>query len=185
MVNNPKLGRFYLLPKIHKRLNSVPGRPVISNSGCLTEDISAFLDHHLQPLAKKVRSYVKDTNDFLQKLSSMEDLHRDAILCTIDVVGLYPSIPHDEGLEALRTALNSRENRSVSTDTLVELANLVLKIIFLSLMATFLSKLGGQLSVPNVHLHMQFYFWLLWKIGFWTNHNISLGYGGDILMMYF
>ena len=31
-VNNPKLGRFYLLPKIHKRLHNVPGRPVISNS---------------------------------------------------------------------------------------------------------------------------------------------------------
>ena len=33
LVNNPKLGRFYLLPKIHKRSNGVPGRPVISNSG--------------------------------------------------------------------------------------------------------------------------------------------------------
>ena len=31
-INNPKLGRFYLLPKIHKRLH-VPGRPVISNPG--------------------------------------------------------------------------------------------------------------------------------------------------------
>ena len=29
-VNNPKLGRFYLLLKIHKRLHHVPGRPVIS-----------------------------------------------------------------------------------------------------------------------------------------------------------
>ena len=28
-VNNPKPGRFYLLPKIHKRLHDVPGRPVI------------------------------------------------------------------------------------------------------------------------------------------------------------
>ena len=32
LVNNPKLGRFYLLPKIHKRLHNVPRRPVISNS---------------------------------------------------------------------------------------------------------------------------------------------------------
>ena len=24
LINNPKLGRFYLLPKIHKRLHSVP-----------------------------------------------------------------------------------------------------------------------------------------------------------------
>ena len=33
LVNNPKLGRFYLLPKIHKRLHNVTGRPVISNYG--------------------------------------------------------------------------------------------------------------------------------------------------------
>ena len=63
-VQNPKLGRFYLLPKIHKRLRNVPGRPVISNSGYFTENISAFLDFHLQPLAKLVKSYIKDTNDF-------------------------------------------------------------------------------------------------------------------------
>ena len=45
-VDNPKLGRFYLLPKIHKRLKKVPGRPVISNAGYYTENISAFLDFH-------------------------------------------------------------------------------------------------------------------------------------------
>ena len=42
---------FYLLPKIHKRLHNVPGRLVMSNSGYCTENISSFLDHHLQPLA--------------------------------------------------------------------------------------------------------------------------------------
>ena len=43
-INKPKLGRFYLLPKIQKRLHNVPGRPVISNSGFFTENISAFLE---------------------------------------------------------------------------------------------------------------------------------------------
>ena len=28
MVKDPKFARFYLLPKIHKRLENVPGRPV-------------------------------------------------------------------------------------------------------------------------------------------------------------
>ena len=50
---DPKFARFYLLPKIHKRLHNVPGRPVISNCGYYTENISSFLDYHLQPLAKK------------------------------------------------------------------------------------------------------------------------------------
>ena len=29
MVKDPKFSRFYLLPKFHKRLENVPGRPVI------------------------------------------------------------------------------------------------------------------------------------------------------------
>ena len=41
-INKPKLGRFYLLLKILKRLHDVPGRPVISNRGCFTENIQPF-----------------------------------------------------------------------------------------------------------------------------------------------
>ena len=33
LVKDPKFARSYLLPKIHKRLHDVPGRPVISNCG--------------------------------------------------------------------------------------------------------------------------------------------------------
>ena len=76
LVNNPKLGRFYLLPKIHKRLNGVPGRPVISNPGYFTENISEFLDHHLQPLAKKVNSYIKDTNHVYRNSMTWKVFHR-------------------------------------------------------------------------------------------------------------
>ena len=42
------LEKFYLLPKIHKRLDNVPGRPVISNCGAPTEKASKFLDFHLE-----------------------------------------------------------------------------------------------------------------------------------------
>ena len=73
----------------------------------------------------------------------MEDLPRDAILCTIDVVGLYPSIPHDKGLEALRTALNSSENQSISTDALVELANVVLANNFFEFNGNFFKQIRG------------------------------------------
>ena len=47
LVKDPKFARFYLLPKVHKRLYDVPGRPVISNSDFYTENISCFLDFHL------------------------------------------------------------------------------------------------------------------------------------------
>ena len=107
-VKDPKFARFYLLPKIYKRLNNVPGKPVISNCGCYMEDISAFLDFHLQPLAQAVKSYIKDTNDFLNKLRSSSKLPDNIILCTIDVACLYPNIPHEEGLPALSKRLDNR-----------------------------------------------------------------------------
>ena len=91
-VNEGKLGRFYLLPKIHKGLSGVKGRPVISNCGTVTENISEYLDHHLNPLVSLGRSYIKDTNHFLSKLGELGRIPEGAILCTVDVVGLYPSI---------------------------------------------------------------------------------------------
>ena len=76
LVNNSKLGRYYLLPKIHKKLRNVPGRPVISNSGYYTENIWAFFEFHLKPLVQKVKSYIKDTNDFLRKIASLPPFAR-------------------------------------------------------------------------------------------------------------
>ena len=46
------LGKMYLLPKIHKRLYDVPGRPVISNCGTPKEKASEFLDNSLRKLCR-------------------------------------------------------------------------------------------------------------------------------------
>ena len=70
-VKDSKLVRSYLLPKIHKCLSSVKGRPVIFNCGTITEHISEYLDHHLNPLVSQSRSYVEDINQFLSRLSKL------------------------------------------------------------------------------------------------------------------
>ena len=125
-VKDSKFDRFYLLPKIYKRLNNVPGRPVTSSCGYYTGNISAFLDFHLQPLAQEVKSYIKGTNDFLDKLRSLPKLS-DNILCLVNVVGLYPNISHEEGLSGLRKRLDNRMEKYISSDTLCDLAEVVLK----------------------------------------------------------
>ena len=55
-----------MIPKIHKANN--PGRPVISSVNCHTSRISEFVDYYLQPEVKKLKSYVKDTTDFVNIL---------------------------------------------------------------------------------------------------------------------
>ena len=109
-----------------------------------TENISAFVEHHLKPLAQKVKSYVKDTNDFLRKIANLPPLPEDLIFCTIDVVGLYPNIPHDEGLKAVRNALNSREDKTISTESLLELAECVLKTTYSNTILNSLSRYEEQ-----------------------------------------
>ena len=79
----------------------------------------------MQPLAQRVKSYIKDTNHFLNKIKKIGKLPEGAILCTMDVVGLYPNIPHREGLAS---SLETREkNKQISNDTLAEFAEIVLK----------------------------------------------------------
>ena len=79
-------------------LYDVAGRQVISNGGFYAENISSLLDFYLQPLSQKVKSYIKDTNHFLRKIKESGQLPEGTILYNIDVVCLYPSVPHDEGL---------------------------------------------------------------------------------------
>ena len=70
---------------------------------------------------------------------------------TADVVGLYPSIPHDEGLLALAEAL---DKRSINTDLLFEKADFVIKNNFFE----FDDRIFQQLE-PNLPRIMRAFLW--------------------------
>ena len=72
-------------------------------------------------------SYIKDSNDFIKKAKSLKNIPQDALLVTADVVGLYPSIPDEAGLKALKEALDKREKRNIATNDLIKIAEFVLK----------------------------------------------------------
>ena len=73
-----KIPDFHLLPKIHKANN--PGRPVISSVNCHASRISEFVDYYLQPEVKKLKSYVKDTTDFIKKIEAIDHVSDDSYL---------------------------------------------------------------------------------------------------------
>ena len=88
---NPKAGRFYVLPKIHKPGN--PGRPIVSANGHPTEKISEFVSFHLNPLVQTLPSHVKNSTHLLNKLQDFDDIPPNALLVTLDVSSLYTNIP--------------------------------------------------------------------------------------------
>ena len=119
-IKKPQLGRFYLLSKIHKRTSNVPGRPVISNNGTATENISTFLDFHLKNIVSTIPHILEDTRDFLQRLNQVGDTPKNALLVSFD-------LPHDQGVEIMRRFLDKSEDQSMSSESLCKIANIVLK----------------------------------------------------------
>ena len=63
----------------------------------------------------------------MRNIKTLGPLPDNAILVTMDVVGLYPNIPDEGGLKALENTLNRREDQSISSRSLMELAELSLK----------------------------------------------------------
>ena len=112
-ARDAKTPKFYTLPKVHKPGN--PGRPIIAAIDSPTSKLARFVDHHLQPLAEGLPSFIKDTGAFLRKIEATKKVNPSTILVTMDVSALYTSIPHREGIAAVAHALESRPNPSVPT----------------------------------------------------------------------
>ena len=82
---------FYLLPKVHKPNTS--GRPIISGCGSPTDRLSAFVDFYLRPIVESLPSYIKDTNNVLNKMFEIPTpITPSTSLATIDVKSLYTNI---------------------------------------------------------------------------------------------
>ena len=137
------LGKLYLLPKVHKSLENVPGRPVISNFGTPAEKVSEFLDHHLKPVMQSGKSYIKDSEHFLEKIKTLGCISDNAITVTVDVVGLYPSIPHQAGLIALKEALDKILSKKIPSDDLIKMAEFVLSNNFFEFNSDTFQQISG------------------------------------------
>ena len=94
--------QFYLLPKIHKDMNNLPGRPIVSGSGGPTEKISKFVDHFIGPLVPLSRSYIRDSTHMINILKDFQTIP-NMLLCTLDITSLYTNIPHSEVYKPLKS----------------------------------------------------------------------------------
>ena len=85
--------------------------------------------------------YIKDLGDFIKKTQNLSSIPKNAILVTADVVGLYPSIPHEAGLKILREVLDKREQHTIPTSELLRMADFVLKNNYF--------EFSGQIKATN------------------------------------
>ena len=92
-------GRFFGLAKVHKlkdgdrNVSNLPLRPVISNIGTATYELSKYLAELLQPIAKSEYT-INSTKDFVQKIRN-KVIENEFEMVSFDVVSLFTSVPLD------------------------------------------------------------------------------------------
>ena len=97
---SPRTPQFYISPNIHKEGN--PGRPVVSSINCQTANISKYIDYNLQLIVKQIPSYVKDINDYINKINAVKSVTKNSYLETMCVTSLYTNIPNAEVISAVK-----------------------------------------------------------------------------------
>ncbi len=128
---DPRPRRLYTLPKIHKPpekwINNIPpGRPIVSDINSESYNVSKFIDHYLKPIATKHDSYIRDTTDFLNKLKTVT-ANPKALLVTLDVQNMYPSIPTAPGVKTVTDAFRENPQTGRPDDEIVQLLKLCLE----------------------------------------------------------
>ena len=69
---NGKLGSFRILPKIHK--SSFSTRPIINYKGQFLNDLCYLLDFLIRPYVMNSESYIKDSQNLIQKIKDLKIL---------------------------------------------------------------------------------------------------------------
>lgn len=128
-----RIPSFYGLPKIHKALceNGLPPlRPIVSHLNSLLSASASFIDHSLQPLACAFPDFLQNSTELIRELENLT-IPVDAVLITLDVINLFPSIPQKECLDIIHEAMFKR------TELIIFDPNLITRLLAVNMSNNF------------------------------------------------
>ncbi|CAJ0918391.1 unnamed protein product [Ranitomeya imitator] len=102
-----KLGEFF-----SETASGYTGRPIVASTVSLLSPLAITLEKFLSPLVPRIKSYLKDTTDFLTSLRNIGRLPINCLLVSMDVNSLYTSIRHRDGIESVMSFLSCHTNFS-------------------------------------------------------------------------
>ena len=141
-IEDTKLGSIRILPKLHK--NKFGVRPIISYKSNPTNRLCILLDIILRPFVEESKSYIKDSQNFIQKCKDLR-LSSNSKLFTFDVVSLYTNIEHQKCLDLLTDFLIDKLDISLELNIIGfrEILKLVLANNYFSFQKKFYLQIKG------------------------------------------
>jgi hypothetical protein len=99
-----KTSKFYCLPKMHKK-PPIVGRPIVSSINSITYHTSIYLQNKLFPIVKKLSTICLSAREIIKDSINLKLPVNSLIVCA-DVKSLYPSIPIQFGIKAIKEMLS-------------------------------------------------------------------------------
>ena len=125
---NKSAGNNYINLKAHKPEKDFPGRLISTGYNSFTKNLSLLTAYELNKV--KLLHNVQDTNNFLCKLNDLNKSgildNKSILLCSFDIVSMFPSISKDLGLQVCREHLDKREYKVFSTQCILDAIALTL-----------------------------------------------------------
>ena len=106
--------RFRMTLKVHK--TPYKFRPIVCCAGTFLNCLSKWVDYHLQKLKRFIPSYLKDSGDLLDHLSSFHRLPYNAFLFTADAQSMYTNIDTDHALQVIGEWLDELQSSGKLAD---------------------------------------------------------------------
>ena len=165
--NSCRLGKFRILAKLHKSKFGI--RPIINSIGHPTDGLSKFVDLFLQPFVKNSESYLKDSQNLLQKCNKVE-VKENYYIYSCDFEGLYTNINTKEAIQLITDYFKTRISQYI-LDIDITGFNEILKLILYNNIFSFDKyyfiqinglAMGGKCgpSIANMYVYIKEKDWL-------------------------
>jgi len=123
----PRIGLFYGLPKLHKKVFSI--RPIVSQINHPTRQINKFLHEQLQEINTKAYTALPNSYKLTEILSQIE-YDSNIVMISFDIVNLYTNIPTKFGINNILEIYQGKEKNIDSLTLNILLHNVLSQNIF-------------------------------------------------------
>jgi hypothetical protein len=149
---------FYLTFKIHKL--PLKTRPIVSVSGSLMHALGRWVDEQLQPLVRKLPSFISSSFELKQCLDRLPPLPANARVFMFDAVSMYTKIDTDHALEEIATFLRTHKlAKGLPTEAIIDGLELIMRFNIFKFGDThWKQRSGTAMGTPPACMYATLYY---------------------------
>ena len=100
----------------------MPVRLLTTGCNMAIENLAIFVEKHCAKLTENIPTKINDSYHLIDIFEALnaKGIPNNAIIVSFDIANMFPSIDNNRGVAAVKSALDSRTNLSLSTKYIID-----------------------------------------------------------------